>query len=74
MNVLKGATKMLSTNADLRMLLKEKRIRQRQLADLLGVSKSTIYRLLKTELLQETKEQIAVVVKSYQDPKERSKP
>ena len=74
MNVLKGTTKMLSTNADLRMLLKEKRIRQRQLADLLGVSKSTIYRLLKTEMPQETKEQIAVVVKSYQDPKERSKP
>ena len=65
---------MLSTNADLRMLLKEKRIRQRQLADLLGVSKSTIYRLLKSELPQETKEQIVVVVKSYQDPKERSKP
>ena len=74
MNVLKGTTKMLSTNADLRMLLKEKRIRQRQLADLLGVSKSTIYRLLKTELPQETKEQIAVIVKSYQDPTERSKP
>lgn len=65
---------MLSTNADLRMLLKEKRVRQRQLSDLLGVSKSTIYRLLKTELPQETKEQIAVIVKSYQDPKERSKP
>lgn len=65
---------MLSTNADLKMLLKEKRIRQRQFAELLGVSKSTIYRLLKSELPQETKEQIVVVVKSYQDTKERSKP
>ncbi|MBQ7392110.1 MAG: helix-turn-helix domain-containing protein [Clostridia bacterium] len=49
---------MLSANKDLRMFLKQKNIKNWELARMMGVSESSVYRLLRNELNPRTKEAI----------------
>lgn len=51
-------------NVEVRNALKNRRISQWQLADLLGVSEQTIYRKLRKELPDEEKEKILKVIQS----------
>lgn len=56
---------MISPNIELRSFLKEKKIKHWQLGVLLGISESTVYRLLRNELPTETKDNIILVVNAH---------
>ncbi len=56
---------MISPNIELRAFLKKKKIKHWQLGVLLGISESTVYRLLRNELPTETKDNIIRVVNAH---------
>lgn len=56
---------MISANKELRTFLKENDIKHWQLGLLLGISESTVYRLLRNECQPEVKKKIICVVNAY---------
>ena len=55
----------MKANQKIRELLDAYGVRQWQLAEALGVSEATVYRLLRTELDDQTKEGIVKAVEAY---------
>lgn len=60
---------MITSNAELRRFLKDKNIKHWQLGVLLGVSESTVYRLMRNELSAETKDNIIRVINAHLESK-----
>ena len=58
---------MKTSNSDIRNLLKAKNIKHWKLADLLGVSETTLVRKLRKELSKEEKEEIFNIIKKEKE-------